>query len=78
MMRFYKNAHTFYAGIDLHARTLYLCITDAEGNKRLHRELKCQVDELELALAPFREGLVVACETTFCWYWLADAMHHAE
>ncbi len=57
-MRFYKNTHTFYAGIDLHARTLYLCITDADGNKRLQRELKCRVDELELALAPFREGLV--------------------
>ena len=77
-MRFYKTTHAFYAGIDLHSRTLYLCVVDADGNKRLHRELKCQVDELELALAPFREGLVVACETTFCWYWLADFCHERD
>src|SRR5207247_6485619 len=24
------------------------------------------------AVAPFRDGLVVACECLFCWYWLAD------
>ncbi len=30
-MRFYKNAHAFYAGIDLLARTLYLCITDVRS-----------------------------------------------
>ncbi len=77
-MRFYKNTHTFYAGIDLHSRTLYLCIVDADGHKRLHQELKCRVDELEVALAPFREGLVVACETTFCWYWLADFCHERD
>lgn len=77
-MRFYKSTHTFYAGIDLHARTLYLCVVDADGHKRLHQELKCRVDELELALAPFREGLAVACETTFCWYWLADFCHERD
>ena len=77
-MRFYKTTHAFYAGIDLHSRTLYLCVVDADGNKRLHRELKCCIEELQLALAPFREGLVVACETTFCWYWLADFCHERD
>jgi hypothetical protein len=24
------------------------------------------------AIAPFRDGLVVAVECLFCWYWLAD------
>ena len=27
-MRFYNQPHQFYCGIDLHARTLYLCILD--------------------------------------------------
>ena len=27
------------------------------------------------AIAPFRDGLVVACECLFCWYWLVDLCH---
>jgi hypothetical protein len=29
-------------------------------------------------MAPFREELVVACKTTFCWYWLADFCHERD
>ncbi|WP_185066994.1 hypothetical protein [Vibrio ponticus] len=28
-MRFYKNQHNYYCGIDLHARLLYVCILDS-------------------------------------------------
>jgi hypothetical protein len=31
MMRFYNQQHRFYCGIDLHARTLAVCILDADG-----------------------------------------------
>ena len=30
-MRFYTQEHRFYCGVDLHARTMYLCILDAAG-----------------------------------------------
>jgi hypothetical protein len=30
-MRFTTKQHRFYCGIDLHARTLYVCIMDHEG-----------------------------------------------
>ena len=30
-MRFYNQPHRFYCGVDLHARTLSLCILDAGG-----------------------------------------------
>ena len=30
-MRFYNQHHRFYCGVDLHARTMYLCILDANG-----------------------------------------------
>jgi len=30
-MRFYTRAHRYYCGIDLHARTMYLCVLDAAG-----------------------------------------------
>ena len=31
-MRFYTSQHQFYCGIDLHARTMHLCILDHDGN----------------------------------------------
>ena len=31
-MMFYKNQHQFYAGIDLHARQMFVCIIDSDGN----------------------------------------------
>jgi hypothetical protein len=31
MMRFYDRQHLFYAGIDLHARTMHLCVLDGAG-----------------------------------------------
>jgi hypothetical protein len=30
-MRFYTQQHQFYCGIDLHARTMYLCILNQDG-----------------------------------------------
>ena len=30
-MRFYTTQHPFYCGIDLHARTMYVCILDQAG-----------------------------------------------
>ena len=30
-MRFYTTNHAHYCGIDLHAKTMYLCILDSNG-----------------------------------------------
>ncbi len=34
-MQFYTKQHPFYCGIDLHARTMYLCILDQAGETLL-------------------------------------------
>ena len=71
-MRFYNQQHPFYCGIDLHARTMYLCILDQAGNIVLHKNIKSQPASLLRAIGPYREGLVIGCECMFTWYWLAD------
>lgn len=71
-MRFYTNQHKFYCGIDLHARSMYLCILDQEGNTMFHRNCKTTPDDFLRAIQPFREDIVVAVECMFVWYWLAD------
>jgi len=71
-MRFYTSQHAFYCGVDLHARTMYVCVLDQAGEVRLHRNLPCRPDAFLQAIEPFREDLVVGVECLFCWYWLAD------
>jgi transposase len=62
----------FYAGVDLHARSLYLVVLDRDGAVRLARNLPAAPDPFLRAVAPFRDGLLVACECVHPWYWLAD------
>ena len=72
-MRFYTDRHRYYCGIDLHARTMYLCILEHDsGEVVLHRNVRTDPDRFLRAIEPYREGLVVGAECVFCWYWLAD------
>jgi transposase len=71
-MRFYTKQHQFYCGIDLHTRTMYLCILNQEGEVLLHRNMKAAPEPFLKAIAPYREDMVVCVECMFTWYWLAD------
>ncbi len=71
-MRFYSQQHRFYCGVDLHARTLALHVLDAQGHSALATTIAADPAAFLRAVAPFRDGLVVACECMFAWYWLAD------
>ena len=71
-MRFYTTQHPFYCGIDLHARTMYVCILDQNGEILVHRNMKTDPEAFLKAIAPYRQGIVVAVECMFTWYWLAD------
>ena len=75
MMRFYQQQHRFYCGVDLHARTMYLCILDQAGKTLLHKDYAADARVFLDAVAPYRDGLVVAVECMFAWYWLADLCH---
>jgi len=71
-MRCYTGQHQFYAGIDLHARTMYTHVLDQKGKTVFEKDLAAQPEVFLDAVKPFRDGLVVGCECMFAWYWLAD------
>jgi len=71
-MRFYTQQHQFYCGIDLHARSLYVCILNQPGETLLHKKLPAKPESLRKAIAPYREDIVIAVECMFSWYWVAD------
>lgn len=73
-MNLYQTQHPFYCGIDLHANQMYACVIDQAGKKHLHRNFKTrQSDKFFADIEPFGNEIVVGCESTFNWYWLADA-----
>ena len=37
-MRFYKQPHALYAGIDLHARSMFIHILDEQGQTRFEQD----------------------------------------
>jgi transposase len=69
-MRFCTNQHRYYCGIDLHARSMYVCILDPQGEILLHKNMPCTPELFLKAIAPYREDMAVEC--IFTWYWLAD------
>jgi len=71
-MRFYTQEHRYYCGIDLHARSMYLCILDNRGEVVLHRDLRTEPGRFIEAIKPYRDDIVVCAECMFSWYWLAD------
>jgi transposase len=71
-MRFYTQPHPLYCGIDLHARTMYVCLLDQAGETLVHRNMPAPPEARRKAIAPYREQIVLAAACMFPWYWLAD------
>ncbi len=71
-MRFYQQQHRFYCGVDLHAKTMHVCIVDQAGETLVHCEIPAGPKRFLALIRPYREGLLVGCECMFAWYWLAD------
>jgi hypothetical protein len=71
-MRFCNRQHQCYCGIDLHVKTMYICIVDAAGQVHVQRNVPSTPAAFLDAVAPYRDDLAVAVEWMFTWYWLAD------
>ena len=71
-MRTYKTQHSYYCGVDLHARSLFVNVLDDTGKTRLAQDLPASPSVFLDAVKPYRQGIVVGCECMFAWYWLAD------
>ena len=59
-MRFYNRQHRHYCGIDLHVKTMYVCILDAAGQVLVHRNMNATAEAFLEVVAPYRDDLVVA------------------
>lgn len=71
-MPFYTKQPKASCGIDLHARSMYVCILSQDGEILRHRHLTTSPELFLKAIAPYREDVVVAVACLFPWDWLAD------
>ena len=62
-----SQPHQCYCGIDLHARTMYVCMVNQDGEVLVHRHMKAAPEAFLKAVTPYRDGLVVAVECIFTW-----------
>jgi transposase len=60
-----------YCGIDLHAHTMDVCLLRQDGEVVLHRHRPARPDALLKAIAPYRDGIVLAVACIFPCSWLA-------
>ncbi len=73
-MKYYTSTTEFNCGIDLHARQMYVCVMDRQGQKLVHTNvLNNDFPYFLKLIQPYRHSLTVCCECMFGWYWLADA-----
>lgn len=71
-MRFYKNRHEYYCGIDLHANKMFVCIVDSFGEVKVHKNIDTEEEQFLKLIGPYKDKVVVGVECMFCWYWVAD------
>jgi len=53
-MRFYTQQHKYYCGVDLHARSIYVCILNQEGVVLVHKNLRAKPDAFLAVIAGTR------------------------
>lgn len=78
-MKFHQTSTKFNCGIDLHARSMYVCLMDPQGKKLVHTNIRNNdFDHFLKLVEPYRHDLTVCCECMFGWYWMADACRQAN
>jgi predicted NBD/HSP70 family sugar kinase len=61
-MRFYTKQHLYYCGVDLRARSMFICIINNKGNTIAHKNIPTDPDCFLNASAQYRQDIVVAVE----------------
>jgi hypothetical protein len=68
-MRFYSKQHTADCGIDLHARMMYVCSLNHDGEIMVHQHFTATPETFLKVMAPYRDALVVAVAWTLHVVW---------
>lgn len=71
-MHYRKIESEFYCGVDIHPKRSQICVLDNTGNRYVNRNIVNNIDNFKEIIDPFLPNIVVGCESTYSYYWLAD------
>jgi len=71
-MEYLKFNKQYYCGVDLHAKSIYVCLMNYNGKVFIHRKVPSDPLMFMNTIEAFKDNLVVGAESTFNWYWIAD------
>ena len=57
-MKFYTGQHSYYCGIDLHARSMYVCIIDQNSKTWVHKNISTDPEALMKIIDPYISEMV--------------------
>ncbi len=72
-MRYAQINSKYVCGIDLHAREMYACVMNEKGEILFHCNMRTDFDQFKKKMTPFLSNMAVGVESTYMYYWLADA-----
>jgi transposase len=67
-----KAQSDYYGGIDLHSKSMVVCIMDKEGKIVLRKTIANDFSVFLLLISSYKHSITFAVESTFNWYWLVD------
>ena len=68
-----KVQSDYYGGIDLHSKSMAVCIINAEGKVVLRKTIPNDFNDFLRITASYKHSINFAVEATFNWYWLVDS-----
>jgi transposase len=74
----YRQIHSkYYGGVDVHPNKSQICVMDKTGQILLNKNFRNNFDNFNQIIQPFLPEIVIGCESTYTYYWLADGCHQA-
>jgi len=74
----YCQIHSKYFGcVDVHPNKSQICVMDKTGQMILNKNFRNNFDNFNQIIQPFLPEIVIGCESTYTYYWLADGCHQA-
>ena len=67
----------YYCGVDMHARSSYICVVNRVGDIELCRNIPKDFKIFKEFKRSFVPDLAVGCESTYNYYWLLDGCREA-
>jgi transposase len=77
-MVFAQIITTYFCGIDLHARSMFVTVMNKAGEVLFRRDMPNDFKVFLKYMQPYLGSLAVGVESTYNWYWLADGCRQAK